>query len=106
MCQRPPPKYLMGADYFWSMLGHSPWMPTISLKELGGSGMPQKALAEAEQALKDAEIVMRAATKAVDLARAAVKLEAAGVAAELLIEAAKRALEHSMAADKARLPKL
>jgi len=21
---------LMGADYFWSMLGHSPWMPIIS----------------------------------------------------------------------------
>ena len=92
--------------------------------------MPKKALAEAEQALKDAETVMRAATKAVDLAREAVKLEAAGggVSGELLIEAAKvaakavkeaevaalkaweeaakRATEHSMTADKARLPKL
>jgi hypothetical protein len=86
--------------------------------------MPQKALAEAEQTLKNAETVRLAAIRAVELARDAVKLEAAGVAAELLIkaaevaakavkaaevtaleaweEAAKRALERSMAADKAR----
>ncbi len=90
--------------------------------------MPQKALAEAEQALKQAETVRLAAIQAVDLAREAVKLEAAEVAAELLIEAAKvaaqavkaaevaaleaweeaakRALERSMAADKSSPKKL
>jgi len=84
--------------------------------------MAKKTLAEAEQALKQAETVRLAAIQAVDLAREAVKLEAAGVAAELLIkaaevaakavkaaevaaleaweEAAKRALENSIAADK------
>ena len=86
--------------------------------------MPQKALAEAEQALRNAETVRQAAIRAVDMARETVKLEAAGVAAELLIkaaavaaaavkaaevaaleaweEAAKKSLERSMAADKAR----
>lgn len=83
-----------------------------------------KALAEAEQALKHAETVRLAAIQALDLAREAVKLEAAGVEAELLrvaadvaakavkaaevaaLEAweaaAMRALERSMAADRAK----
>ncbi len=85
---------LIGSDYLWSMLGHSPWMSTIS-EEVRKYGMPRKALEEAEQALRDAETVMRAATKAVDLAREAVKLEDAGVAAELLIEASQGGREGS-----------
>lgn len=86
--------------------------------------MAKKTLEEAEQALRQAETVRLAAIQAADLAREAVKLEAAGVAAELLIkaaeiaakavkaaevaaleaweDAAKRALEHSIAEDKAK----
>ncbi|OIR03275.1 hypothetical protein GALL_145470 [mine drainage metagenome] len=86
--------------------------------------MVKKALAEAEQALRQAEIVRLAAIQAVELAREAVKLEAAGVAAGLLLKAAevaaqavkaaevaaleawesaaKRAMEHAIAEDKAK----